>query len=488
LVGLAAFALCPRRASASPTLRSLLDRAAALPDPAQAADGLEAEPPASLGRSDAAILRMVEKGLRRDLALRSVFPFGKGDGSSPYVVSHRHGAWLELETKAGPGLASRLDEETARLRGEAAQGIVPPAFMVARILEAERRLLAKTGAEIRPALARQIQTLEALPNRHEEGIWNLKHGAEYYALRLRCTSGSELSPTRLDRLVLAETRQLLARADRLFRGLGLDKGSVGARYRALKCRPGDAYSNDGASRDRAVADMNHALDRLRPRLATWFNPPLELRSSVRRMTPVDERASKRGYRDAPGDGRPGVYFPDLASPPDRPRWTLVTVAHHEALPGHMLQFRRQFLANPHPLQLRYAAGYSEGWAIYAESLVDRIGLLSPVEQLGFIQSVLFRLARVTADIGIHFHRWDRARAIHYLQETVGFELFFPFDVEVDRYCAEPAGFAGDALSAITLRRLGAARMKRGPAAMRSFHDAALNHGPLNVEGLETVTA
>jgi uncharacterized protein (DUF885 family) len=154
----------------------------------------------------------------------------------------------------------------------------------------------------------------------------------------------------------------------------------------------------------------------------------------------------------------------------------------------MLQFRRQFLAHPHPLQLRYAAGYSEGWAIYAESLVDRIGLLSPVEQLGFIQSVLFRLARVTADIGIHFHRWDRARAIHYLQETVGFELFFPFDVEVDRYCAEPAGFAGDALSAITLRRLGAARMKRGPAAMRSFHDAVLNHGPLNVEGLETVTA
>ena len=81
---------------------------------------------------------------------------------------------------------------------------------------------------------------------------------------------------------------------------------------------------------------------------------------------------------------------------------------------------------------------------------------------------------------------QRARAIAYLEETVGFELFFPFDVEVDRYCAEPGGFAGDALSAITLRRLGAARMTRGPAAMRSFHDTALNHGPLSAEALEAL--
>ena len=112
-----------------------------------------------------------------------------------------------------------------------------------------------------------------------------------------------------------------------------------------------------------------------------------------------------------------------------------------------------------------------------------MGLLSPVEQLGFIQSILFRFARVTADIGIHLHRWSRERAIDYLRETVGFELFFPFDVEVDRYCAEPAGFAGDALSVLTLMRLGAGR---SGAALRRFHDAVLNSGPLGVEALEVV--
>jgi uncharacterized protein (DUF885 family) len=136
------------------------------------------------------------------------------------------------------------------------------------------------------------------------------------------------------------------------------------------------------------------------------------------------------------------------------------------------------MADPHPLQLRYAAGYAEGWAIYAEALADRIGIFSPVEQIGFIQSWLFRLARVAADLGIHLHRWDRARARHFLEEIVGFELFFPFAVEVDRYAAEPAGFAGDALMAMALRD-----MMPPIGAAPAFHDAVLKHGPVSLEAL-----
>ena len=51
--------------------------------------------------------------------------------------------------------------------------------------------------------------------------------------------------------------------------------------------------------------MNAALARLRPKLAAWFNPPLELGSAVRRMSPADERAGRRGYRDSDGAG-PGL--------------------------------------------------------------------------------------------------------------------------------------------------------------------------------------
>jgi uncharacterized protein (DUF885 family) len=148
----------------------------------------------------------------------------------------------------------------------------------------------------------------------------------------------------------------------------------------------------------------------------------------------------------------------------------------------MIQLRRQALAGPHPLQIRYAAGYAEGWAIYAESLADRIGMLSPIEQIGFIQSWSFRLARVAADIGIHVHRWSRARAVAFLEERVGFELFFPFTTEVDRYAAEPAGFAGDAVAALALREMSPAM----PAAARAYHDRVLDRGPLSVEALREI--
>jgi uncharacterized protein (DUF885 family) len=198
------------------------------------------------------------------------------------------------------------------------------------------------------------------------------------------------------------------------------------------------------------------------------------------MTPAEGRAGKRGYRDP----ATATYYPDLAAV--RPAWTLATVAFHETVPGHLLQLARQARADPHPLQARFAPGYSEGWAIYAETLVDASGLLSPVEQLGFIQSMLFRLARVTCDIGLHLRRWDRARAIRYLEETVGFELFFPFAVEVDRYAAEPAGFAGDAMVAQALLRLGATARRRGPAALRRYHDAVLNRGPVSAETIERI--
>jgi uncharacterized protein (DUF885 family) len=443
---------------------------------------LQAVETESLVQPDRAVLRMIVRGLEREEALRRHFPFGKPDGSSPYVVSHRHGAYLQARSGTDE-VARRIDEETDQLRAAAARGIVPPLFLIEAVLTAERALQAG-GLEqhVRAALVRQSASLERLQASAvaSPGVWRLPGGGDYYALRLRCTTGVDDPPLEVERLVEAETRRLLARAGRLLARLGLSRGSVGARLRALKGRAEYLYSNDEAGRSRAVADMNSALARLRPHLPDRFSPPLEARSSVRRMSPTDERAGRRGYRDPPTASAPGAYYPDLGAIHERPSWTLATVAYHETIPGHLLQLGYQAAADPHPLQMSYAPGYSEGWAMHAERLADEIGLFSPIEQLGFIQSMLFRLARVTADIGIHLRRWERARAVHYLEETVGFELFFPFAVEVDRYSAEPAGFAGDAMVALTLRRLA----PRGPGyRARRFHEAVLDRGPLSAEAI-----
>jgi uncharacterized protein (DUF885 family) len=483
LTGLAvlAFAPGPREGAPGVSLRAILDRAAVAVDSSQILALLRQPQAEWLDRGDRGLLRMVVRGLERELDLRRRFPIGKADGSSPYVISHRHGAFFELrEARAGSrDTVRQLDGETERLRAEAARGVRPPRFILDAVLQAELELATKAVPEVTAALGRQIALLRQLRAGGDSapGVSRLPGGRDYYRLRLRCTSGMDASPAEIERQVAGEIARLMRRADRLLKALGLERGGVGERLRVLRERPGHLYSNDEAGRARAVGDMNSALARLRPHLPAWFNSPLELASAVRRMTAADERAGRRGYREAASAAAPGAYYPDLAAVQERPAWTLTTVAYHETLPGHLFQLGRQALANPHPLQVRYAPGYSEGWAIYAEALVDAMSLLSPVEQLGFIQSLLFRLARVVADIGIHWHRWERAQAIRYLEETVGFELFFPFAVEVDRYAAEPAGFAGDAMVALTLRRL---RPPAGPG-LRAFHEAVLNRGPVSAE-------
>ena len=468
------------------SLRTLLDRASLSGDLAQRLPMLRAAETAGLMQPDRAVLRMIVRGLEREEELRRRFPFGKADGSSPYVVSHRHGAYLQARSGMGD-VARRIDQETDQLRAEAARGIVPPLFLIEAVLMAERALEAgDLGRDVRAALVRQSAALERLKPgaAAAPGVWRLPGGRDYYELRLRCTTGVDDVPLEVERRVGAETRRLLARADRLLAGFGLSRGSVGARLRELKGKAEYLYPNSETGRSRAVADMNSALARLGPHLPGRFGPPLEPGSSVRRMSPADERAARRGYRDPPTAAGPGAYYPDLSAVNERPSWTLTTVAYHETIPGHLLQLGHQAAADPHPLQMSYAPGYSEGWAVYAEALVDDIGLLSPAEQLGFIQSLLFRLARVTCDIGIHLRKWDPARAIAYLEETVGFELFFPFAVEVDRYAVEPGAFAGDAMVALTLRRLG--RKAAASGRLRDFHAAVLDRGPLSAEAIERI--
>ncbi|HMC91861.1 MAG TPA: hypothetical protein VKI45_05310, partial [Allosphingosinicella sp.] len=109
-----------------------------------------APPPRS---PDAVVAAMIRRGEAREAALRRAFPFGKPDGSSPYVVSLRHGAWLDL---TAPDAAARLDSETERLRAEAAKGIVPPAFLLDALIAAQGKL---DGPD---ALRRQRDALAAL--------------------------------------------------------------------------------------------------------------------------------------------------------------------------------------------------------------------------------------------------------------------------------------------------------------------------------------
>ena len=286
-----------------------------------------------------------------------------------------------------------------------------------------------------------------------------------FALLLARGIGREM-PVAAARAALEAERDRLTRAALpLFDALGISAPTLGARYRRLFADPRHLYPDGEAGRAQAVADMTGWLDHARKALPRWFGavPPRCLNVGVRALTPEESAAGKGGYRILPTDTERGWYIVDLEHIARRPRWTLHSVVHHELLPGHMVQLPIQALAGPHPLRLHYAGAFVEGWGAYAEGLAWRGGLLpDPLDRLGAIHWLLFRVLRGIADIGLNHDAWSLDRAQALLEDGQGEPAYFAaFADDLARMTKEPATRAAEALVALGLtERVQTARDER----------------------------
>jgi len=187
-------------------------------------------------------------------------------------------------------------------------------------------------------------------------------------------------------------------------------------------------------------------------------------------------------------------------------WREVTTVYHEGVPGHHLQigqtaFRNELL-NHFLRKMCWVSGSGEGWALYAERLMDDLGYLDdPGNKLGMLDAQAFRAARVVIDIGMHleleipqdnpldFHpgrRWVPDLGFTFLREHTRIsnaELRF----ELNRYLGwpgqAPAYKVGERM---WLQARDEARARKGSAFdLKEFHTAALNLGSI---GLAPLTA
>ncbi|MEO7787425.1 MAG: DUF885 domain-containing protein, partial [Sphingomicrobium sp.] len=159
---------------------------------------------------------------------------------------------------------------------------------------------------------------------------------------------------------------------------------------------------------------------------------------IRRVPPnIQEGAPNGYYQSATIDGsRPAIYYINLKSTSDWPKYQLPALTYHEGVPGHHLQGGIAQTAGALPMIRRnsFYSGYGEGWALYAEQLADELGGYSGIERAGYLQSYLFRAARLVVDTGLNAMRWSREKAVDYMVATTGFAR--PrVQREVERYCA-----------------------------------------------------
>ena len=162
------------------------------------------------------------------------------------------------------------------------------------------------------------------------------------------------------------------------------------------------------------------------------------------MSPEQEPGAPAAYGGAGSiDGKiPGKFWINLRTTDLHSKYSLPDLAAHEAIPGHVWQGE---YANKLPLIRTLLAfnAYSEGWALYAEQLVDELGVYDdfPVGRLGYLQSIAFRCCRLVVDSGIHAKRWTRQQAVDFFVQRNGSN---PLEVasEVDRYCSWPGQACG----------------------------------------------
>ncbi|MBB5712844.1 DUF885 domain-containing protein [Sphingomonas xinjiangensis] len=389
-----------------------------------------------------------------------------------HVVETREDADAYLARLAA--FATVLDQDLAVQREQAARGFIAPDFALDLTLGQMRKLRGVVPAssslvrsladraqgkgiagdwgasaskivetQVYPALDRQIALVTQLRGQTKPGagVWRLKDGDALYATALEQATTTRFTPDEVHRMGLAQVAEISAQLDTILKANSMASGTVSQRLTALNREPTQLYPDTPAGREALIASLNGGARQMQARLpqafATVSDAPLEIRAVP---VEIQDGASNGYYKRAALDGsRPAIYFINLKDPADWPKYSLPALTYHEGVPGHHLQISISQQSKEIPLlrKLGFFGAYTEGWALYAEQLADELGAYqTPLERAGYLQSFLFRAARLVVDTGIHTKRWTREQATQYLVDTTG--MAAPRSQrEVERYSTQP---------------------------------------------------
>jgi uncharacterized protein (DUF885 family) len=241
------------------------------------------------------------------------------------------------------------------------------------------------------------------------------------------------------------------------------------------------------SEEQIVADFKMHIDEMQPRLPELFGLLPKAPVTVEAM-PSFAAAEATHYNAGSPDGkRAGRVVVAVANPTTRTMLLDEAVAYHEGVPGHHLQISvAQQLSGLPKFRLRggYSA-YTEGWALYAESLGKEIGFYKdPASDYGRLNSELFRAVRLVVDTGIHDKGWSRQQVIDYMHANDVNDAVA--QTETDRYIAWPGQALAYKMGQLTILKLREqAKAKMGERFdIKAFHDEILNGGAMPLDLLE----
>jgi uncharacterized protein (DUF885 family) len=316
------------------------------------------------------------------------------------------------------------------------------------------------------------------------GVWSLPNGYEFYALRLRSYTTTNYTAEEIHQIGLNEVARIGNRMKEIFLELGYEVNKpIGKMMNELNENPEFLYEDTPDRKEIVIKDYNkmvkEAEEDVRPYFDKFPKSPVE----VRAVPEYSEKTAAGGYYQAPSlDGsRPGVFYANLYDIKQTPKFGMRTLTFHEAVPGHHFQIalnqENEDLTLYRKLGYRTSA-YTEGWALYSEQLAVEVGMTKDLyDELGVLQSEMFRANRLVVDTGIHYKKWTREKAMEYMKETTGMSDT-EVRVEIERYIVWPAQATSYKMGMLQILELrDRAKNEMGDKFdLRQFHSIVLDQG------------
>lgn len=356
----------------------------------------------------------------------------------------------------------------------------------------KKRLQMKAANTIKTKVVPSYKTLktffvnEYLPAAYPKaGIWQHPMGKEFYSYLTRSFTTTNMTPKEVHEKGVSEVKRIRAEMEKIKAQVGF-KGDLQAFFNHLRTDPKYYYDTP----EELLEGYRAISKRIDPEVVKVIKTMPRMPYGVIPIPDQIAPDTTTAYYNRPAaDGsRPGYYYVNLYKPETRPKWEMMALSIHEAVPGHHLQIALQQELGEVPNFRKFGGftAFTEGWGLYSEFLGEDMGLYDdPYDKFGQLTYEMWRAIRLVVDTGMHHFKWDRQRAIDFFKANAA-KSELDIINEIDRYISMPGQALAYKIGELKIKelRFKAAKDLGDKFDLREFHDVVLLSGAVPLDILE----
>ncbi|MBL8510630.1 MAG: DUF885 domain-containing protein [Betaproteobacteria bacterium] len=392
-----------------------------------------------------------------------------------------------LMERALPSLKALTEKDIEKSPFYTAITIMPASFTAADRKQLTSAYRSTIETKLRPAMERLLAFIEKdyLPQcRTTAGLGGIPGGDQWYAYNVRHHTTTGMTPQEIHTLGLSEVTRIRAEMEKVKAAFKFEGSLTDFLKWADKNPQFKPYKTEQEVLD-AFAALN---EKVMARLPDLFGRTPRAKLEIRPEPELTRATASHHYGRPPADGsRPGVFYAVIEDPTQFSTTIMTALFLHEGQPGHHYHLSlQQELSLPKFRQFGGITAYTEGWALYAETLGREMGLYDdPNAYLGLLNLELLRAVRLVTDTGLHSQGWTREQSIQYMIDTQGISEGEARRA-TERYMASPGQALAYKIGALKIQALRerASSILGDKFSLREFHDQVLSEGSLTMPLLE----